>query len=112
MTAAFETISDVARVAVAAESTPRPSSSDPATCRPSAPTASRADSPIDTLTTREREVLGQVAEGKNNAAIASALFLSDRAVEKHINSIFSKLGLSEEQNVHRRVKAALLFLSA
>jgi len=73
---------------------------------------SRRPSPLQDLTPREGEVLAQLAQGKNNAAIASALFLSDRAVEKHINSIFSKLGLSEEQNVHRRVKAALLFLSA
>jgi DNA-binding NarL/FixJ family response regulator len=56
-------------------------------------------------------VLAEVAQGKNNAAIAAALFLSERAVEKHINSIFSKLGLSEEQEIHRRVKAALLFLA-
>jgi DNA-binding NarL/FixJ family response regulator len=70
----------------------------------------RADSPIDTLTTREREVLGQVAEGKNNAAIAAGLFLTERAVEKHINSIFSKLALGEEPDVHRRVKATLLYL--
>jgi len=56
-------------------------------------------------------VLSQVAEGKNNAGIASALFLSERAVEKHINSIFSKLELSEERDVHRRVKAALVYLS-
>jgi DNA-binding NarL/FixJ family response regulator len=51
-----------------------------------------------------------VAQGRNNAAIARALFLTERAVEKHINSIFSKLGLSEEIDVHRRVKATLMFL--
>ncbi len=73
---------------------------------------SRRPSPLQELTPRETEVLAQLAQGKNNAAIAATLFLSDRAVEKHINSIFSKLGLSEEANVHRRVKAALLFLSA
>ena len=66
---------------------------------------------FDELTPREREVLGKVAEGKNNAGIAAALFLSERAVEKHINSIFSKLELSEERDVHRRVKAALVYLS-
>ena len=71
----------------------------------------RPRSAFDDLTPREREVLGQVAEGKNNAGIASALFLSERAVEKHINSIFSKLELSEERDVHRRVKAALVYLS-
>ena len=60
---------------------------------------------------REREVLEQMAQGRNNAGIAQALFLSERAVEKHINSLFSKLGLSEEPDVHRRVKAVLLFLA-
>jgi DNA-binding NarL/FixJ family response regulator len=71
-----------------------------------------AESPITHLTPREREVLEQMAQGKNNAGIAAALTLTERAVEKHINSIFSKLGLSEEPDVHRRVKAVLLFLSA
>jgi len=66
---------------------------------------------LDSLTPRERQVLAEVAEGHNNAAIASELFLTERAVEKHINSIFSKLGLSEAQDVHRRVKAVLLFLA-
>jgi DNA-binding NarL/FixJ family response regulator len=70
-----------------------------------------AESPITHLTPREREVLEQMAQGKNNAGIAAALTLTERAVEKHINSIFSKLGLSEEPDVHRRVKAVLLFLS-
>jgi DNA-binding NarL/FixJ family response regulator len=63
------------------------------------------------LTPREREVLAAVAEGKNNASIAQALHLSEGAVEKHISSIFSKLGLSEEQDVHRRVKATLIYLA-
>jgi DNA-binding NarL/FixJ family response regulator len=63
------------------------------------------------VTPREREVLAAVAEGKNNAAIAKALHLSERAVEKHINSIFSKLALTEEQDVHRRVKATLIYLA-
>jgi DNA-binding NarL/FixJ family response regulator len=71
----------------------------------------RKRSALDDLTQREREVLGEIAQGKSNAAVAKSLFLSVRAVEKHINSLFSKLGLSEEQNVHRRVKAVLLFLS-
>ena len=73
--------------------------------------ARRAESPLAHLTPREREVLAEMAQGKNNAGIAAALVLSERAVEKHINSIFSKLGLSEEPDVHRRVKAVLLFLS-
>ena len=71
-----------------------------------------ARSPLRALTPREVEVLAEMAQGKNNAAVAAALVLSERAVEKHINSIFSKLGLSEESDVHRRVKAVLLFLAA
>jgi DNA-binding NarL/FixJ family response regulator len=71
----------------------------------------RADSPLQHLTPREREVLGEMAQGRNNAAVAAALGLSERAVEKHINSVFSKLGLSEEPDVHRRVKAVLLYLA-
>jgi DNA-binding NarL/FixJ family response regulator len=58
----------------------------------------------------EREVLENMAQGKNNASIAKSLFLTERAVEKHINSLFHKLGLSEETDVHRRVKAVLAFL--
>ena len=69
-----------------------------------------ADSPLARLTDREREVLSHMAEGKNNAAIAKALFLTDRAVEKHINSVFHKLELSEEPDAHRRVMAVLAFL--
>jgi DNA-binding NarL/FixJ family response regulator len=70
-----------------------------------------AKSPIDFLTPREREVLGEMAQGKSNAAIAAALVLSERAVEKHINSIFSKLHLSEERDVNRRVAAVLVYLT-
>ena len=69
-------------------------------------------SPIDGLTPREREVLAEMAQGRNTAGVAGALGLSERAVEKHINSVFSKLGLSEEPDVHRRVKAVLLYLSS
>ncbi|MEX0834105.1 MAG: response regulator transcription factor [Actinomycetota bacterium] len=69
-----------------------------------------ANSPLAQLTEREREVLEQMAQGKNNAAIAKALFLTERAVEKHINSLFHKLALSEEPEVHRRVMAVLAFL--
>ncbi len=68
-------------------------------------------SPLEHLTTREREVLHEMAQGRNNAGVATALGLSERAVEKHINSLFSKLGLSEEPDVHRRVKAVLVYLS-
>ena len=69
-----------------------------------------AHSPLGELTDREREVLSLMAQGMNNAAIAKALFLTDRAVEKHINSMFHKLGLTEEPDVHRRVMAVLAFL--
>lgn len=68
-------------------------------------------SPLERLTPREREVLAEIAQGRNNAAVGAALFLSERAVEKHISSLFSKLGLSEEPDTHRRVKAVLLYLS-
>jgi DNA-binding NarL/FixJ family response regulator len=67
-------------------------------------------SPLRHLTEREREVLSLMAEGKNNAGIARSLFLTERAIEKHINSLFHKLGLSEETDVHRRVMAVLTFL--
>lgn len=69
-----------------------------------------AHSPLLKLTEREREVLENMAQGKNNAAIAKSLFLTERAVEKHINSLFHKLGLTEETDVHRRVMAVLAFL--
>jgi DNA-binding NarL/FixJ family response regulator len=69
-----------------------------------------AQSPLAHLTEREREVLEQMAQGKNNAAIARSLFLTERAIEKHINSLFHKLDLSEEIDVHRRVMAVLAFL--
>ena len=69
-----------------------------------------AHSPMAQLTEREREVLSHMAQGMNNAAIAKSLFLTDRAVEKHINSLFHKLGLTEEPDVHRRVMAVLAFL--
>jgi DNA-binding NarL/FixJ family response regulator len=69
-----------------------------------------AHSPLASLTDREREVLENMAQGKNNAAIAKSMFLTERAVEKHINSLFHKLGLSEEVDVHRRVMAVLAFL--
>ena len=70
-----------------------------------------SSSDLDLLTPRELEVLAEMAQGKNNAAIAGSLFLSERAVEKHTNSIFSKLGLSEEKDVNRRVKAVLVYLA-
>jgi len=66
--------------------------------------------PLTTLTPRELEVLGEMAQGKSNAAIAATLVLSERAIEKHTNSIFAKLGLTEERDLNRRVKAVLLYL--
>jgi len=72
--------------------------------------SAQSNSPLTELTPRERETLAEMAQGKSNAAIAQALFLTERAVEKHINSIFSKLCLSEERDTNRRVKAVLLFL--
>jgi DNA-binding NarL/FixJ family response regulator len=72
----------------------------------------RPQSPLDFLTPRESEVLAEMALGRNNAGIGSALGLSERAVEKHINSLFAKLGVTSEPDVHRRVKAVLLHLSA
>jgi DNA-binding NarL/FixJ family response regulator len=68
-------------------------------------------SPLNELTSRERDVLGAMAEGKNNAAIAQALFLTERSVEKVIHSIFLKLGLTWEASVHKRVKAVVLYLA-
>jgi DNA-binding NarL/FixJ family response regulator len=68
-------------------------------------------SPLSELTPRELQVLAQVAQGKSNAAIAEALVLTKRAVEKHINAIFSKLDLAHADGISQRVKAALLFLS-
>jgi DNA-binding NarL/FixJ family response regulator len=70
-----------------------------------------AISPLRELSPRELDVLSQMAQGKNNEAIAESLFISLRVVEKHINAIFSKLGLGEEADVHRRVKAVLIYLS-
>jgi len=66
---------------------------------------------LSSLTPREAEILAEMAQGKSNAAIAAALLVTERAVEKHTNSIFAKLGLSEEKDVNRRVKAVLVFLS-
>jgi DNA-binding NarL/FixJ family response regulator len=71
----------------------------------------REASPLAALTPREREVLAEIAQGKNNAAIAESLVLTKRAVEKHINSIFLKLDLALADDVNKRVKAALLYLS-
>ena len=68
-------------------------------------------SPLSELTEREREVLAEIATGKSNSAIAESLVLTKRAVEKHINAIFMKLGLAASDDVSKRVKATLMFLA-
>ena len=68
-------------------------------------------SPLAELSPRELEILGEIAQGKSNAHIAEELVLTKRAVEKHINAIFLKLGLSHAEDVSRRVKAALIYLA-
>ncbi len=70
------------------------------------------DGPLLGLTGKEREVLHEMATGRNNATIAKSLFMSDRAVEKHIGSVFHKLGLADEHEVNRRVMAVLAYLEA
>jgi DNA-binding NarL/FixJ family response regulator len=73
---------------------------------------SRHDRPLAALTAREREVLGQMAEGRSNAAIAARLFVTEKAVSKHINNIFAKLALPPSDDNHRRVLAVLTYLNA
>lgn len=70
------------------------------------------ESPLAELTPRERDVLREMAEGKNNAAIATSLVLTEPSVEKVIHSIFLKLGMTWEPTVHKRVKAVILYLAA
>jgi DNA-binding NarL/FixJ family response regulator len=65
---------------------------------------------LDELTPRELDVMREMAQGKNNAAIAGSLFLSERSVEKYVHEIFAKLGIAWEANINRRVKAVLLYL--
>jgi DNA-binding NarL/FixJ family response regulator len=71
----------------------------------------RSESPLDELTPRERETLEEMAQGKNNAAIAASLVITERSVEKVIHSIFQKLGVGWQPDVNRRVKAVLLYLA-
>jgi DNA-binding NarL/FixJ family response regulator len=73
--------------------------------------ASRKTSDLSWLTPRESEILAEMAQGKSNVAIAASLGVSERAVEKHSNAIFSKLGLSEEKDANRRVRAVLVYLN-
>jgi len=70
-----------------------------------------AEEPLKALTPREREVLGLMAEGRSNNAIASRLFVTDKAVGKHINNIFTKLGLPPSDDDNRRVLAVLAYLN-
>ena len=70
----------------------------------------RRDDPLAELTAREREVLGLMAEGRSNGAIAEKLVVTPRAVEKHVTNIFAKLGLRDAEKDHRRVLAVLRFL--
>src|SRR3954453_541776 len=72
----------------------------------------RREDPLEALTPREREVLGLMAEGRSNAAIAAALVVTERAVEKHVTSIFTKLDLTPASEDHRRVLAVLRYLSS
>jgi DNA-binding NarL/FixJ family response regulator len=72
----------------------------------------RRDDPLSDLTPREREVLGLMAEGRSNHAIAEGLVITERAVEKHVTSIFGKLGLAPTAEDHRRVLAVLTYLGA
>ncbi len=68
------------------------------------------ESPLANLTARELDVLREMAQGRGNAGIAAHLALSESSVEKHVNAIFTKLGLRGEQAIHRRVAAVLTFL--
>jgi DNA-binding NarL/FixJ family response regulator len=72
---------------------------------------SDGDGDLSHLTAREREVLGAMAQGKSNGAIAELLVISQRAVEKHINSIFAKLGITGDAQGHPRVRAVLAYLA-
>lgn len=71
----------------------------------------QTDSMLERLTEREVEVLAAIAQGRSNAAVADTLFLSKRAIEKHINSIFTKLDMPPERDSNRRVRAVLLYLA-
>lgn len=72
--------------------------------------ANRESVALDRLTDRERDVLAEMAAGKSNSSIGEALFISARSVEKHINAIFTKLDLVQTDDVHRRVRAVLVYL--
>ena len=99
------------------ESSPLPCAASVRAAPPSIPLSSAsssagaaAEDPLDELTPREREVLELMAEGRSNQAIAERMFVTLRAVEKHVTSIFTKLGLPASTDDHRRVLAVLAFL--
>jgi DNA-binding NarL/FixJ family response regulator len=108
-----ESVADVGQLVAAIRSVADGGSViDPAVVDSLVEARSKKGSALERLTPREHEVLGEMAQGKSNGAIAGSLVLSERAVEKHINSIFSKLGLTEEPQTNRRVKAVLMLLTA
>lgn len=107
-----ENVADRRQLATAIESVCNASSSiDPAAIEVFVQARSQRPSPIDDLSDREREVLGLIAEGLKNSAIADRLTLSEKSVEKHINSIFSKLHLTDEPESNRRVRSVLVWLA-
>jgi len=107
-----ERVSDIDHLTRAIESVARGESAiDPKIIDVLISSRSRGASDIDRLTSREAQVLSLIAEGMNNATIAEQIVVTDKAVQKHINSIFSKLGLGEDTDVHRRVKAVLMWLA-
>jgi DNA-binding NarL/FixJ family response regulator len=108
-----ERVSDLDELVRAIESVARGGSAlDPRVVEGLLSQHTSTNQPLATLTDREREVLQQMATGLNNAAIARKLYLSERAIEKHITSVFQKLGLAEETETNRRVMAVLAFLDA
>jgi DNA-binding NarL/FixJ family response regulator len=74
--------------------------------------ASRSGGPLDALSARDRDVLAQMARGASNSAIAGRMFLSERAIERHVTAIFRALGIQASKHSHRRVLAVLAYLCA
>lgn len=107
-----ENVADRRQLATAIDAVCNASSSiDPAAIEVFVQARAQRPSPIDDLSDREREVLGLIAEGLKNSAIADRLTLSEKSVEKHINSIFSKLHLTDEPESNRRVRSVLVWLA-
>ena len=107
-----ENVADRRQLATAIEAVCNASSSiDPAAIEVFVQARSQRPSPIDDLSDREREVLSLIAEGLKNSAIAERLTLSEKSVEKHTNSIFSKLHLTDEPESNRRVRSVLVWLA-